>query len=229
MNTTRRVRGGERLPPPKEMRGFTLVELLSVLAILAILIGLLIPLLVTARRDARRVTCLSNLHQLGIAVGMYVHDADSLYPWAINPADAAHPERWEESPSFESAIRRREVPQFHKALIAYVPGGALFRCPSDDGLRLSDPYPGWLLSAADSSFQSFGTSYFYRSVLAAQQVTESRLESTTTVVLFDAGGWWHGAREPDASARSLRYNTLFADLHAKNISQTDLAKNRPLP
>jgi prepilin-type N-terminal cleavage/methylation domain-containing protein/prepilin-type processing-associated H-X9-DG protein len=63
-------------------RGFTLVELLIVTAVIAVLAALLLPGLAAAKRKAIRARCASNLRQMGIALETYVLDSHS-YPLAI--------------------------------------------------------------------------------------------------------------------------------------------------
>lgn len=60
--------------------GFTLIELLVVISVIALLVGILLPALAGARREARATVCASRLQQLGVGLTLYFNDYDNTLP-----------------------------------------------------------------------------------------------------------------------------------------------------
>jgi prepilin-type N-terminal cleavage/methylation domain-containing protein len=99
-------------------RGFTLIELLVVIAIIALLAALLLPVLGHARAAAKKSTCISNLHQIDLAMILYVDDhADALA--AITNQEAVY---FTYKLSIAPYLARNGVST----------NDALFACPADD-------------------------------------------------------------------------------------------------
>ena len=65
-------------------KGFTLLELLTVIAIIAILSALLLSAVAIAKNKARRVVCINNLRQINLGVQMYSDDSNDKSPKPAN-------------------------------------------------------------------------------------------------------------------------------------------------
>jgi prepilin-type N-terminal cleavage/methylation domain-containing protein len=116
-------------------RGFTLIELLVVIAIIAILAGILFPVLAQARESARRTACLSNTKQMANAVLMYAQDFDeTIVPWIIRtglPRDSARRDRNTWVHLLQPYVRNGDPPRIDNLPVnANLDAPGIWRCPS---------------------------------------------------------------------------------------------------
>ncbi|HYG35898.1 MAG TPA: type II secretion system protein [Clostridia bacterium] len=103
--------------PRLNRRGFTLIELLVVIAIITILAGMLLPTLSRAKGKARSAACMSNLHQMGLALELYLQDNNHRLPICamIPSADT-------------------NLPPITTVLAPYLGAKQVFKCPADNTL-----------------------------------------------------------------------------------------------
>lgn len=107
----------------KMRKGFTLVEMLVVMAIIAILAGILMPVFVQAREKARAISCVSNLKQLAMAELMYAEDNNGCL-----------------SPIYATGQNWQRTGYWPHILYPYVRNKAVYICPTSKYEKWHDWY-----------------------------------------------------------------------------------------
>lgn len=142
-------------------RAFTLLELLVVIAIIALLIGILVPVLSAARSRGERTACTSNIRQVGLAMQSYLDANNDVYPFA----------------SFMPSVDAFPVPTGDTIYIADIltPHASgdpkTFACPNDHG-QMERTVP----NIGKPYFATERCSYEYRSHLLGGETMKGALE-----------------------------------------------------
>ncbi|WP_052361196.1 type II secretion system protein [Geminisphaera colitermitum] len=112
-------------------RAFTLIELLTVIAIIGILAAIIIPVTGIVRAKARQSTCTSNLRQIGTAFHLYLNDNKGVFPpfYAPDNTSALTMYKWGGKPGAWGGPSKESRP-----LYPYLsPDTKIFQCPADKG------------------------------------------------------------------------------------------------
>lgn len=213
---------------PPQTRGFSLIEVLISILVIAILVGLLVPALMYARDGARATVCASNLRQIGGAWQLYISTHDQF------PRHGMAPD-WHYGGAIFRGPQRQAMLATDRPINHHLTGeenftnsklAMIYRCPTDAGIftRQSSSRPGLsLLPAHGTCFETYGTSY-----KANPQLVDARPPGTSRprplrmgevqvsasrLLLLGDPEWYYATRpdtDPDAKLAATWHRTARA-------------------
>jgi len=187
-----------------KFKGFTLVELLVVVAIIGILAAILMPALNSAREQARRSSCISNLKEIGLGMNMYAGDWREKFPM--------------------SSRTTADTDEDFKRLIASgtYATGPLFYCPSSRESAKSERDQAFQITVdgglvnCDNINPCISYAYSYGLTL---------MDDPDSCLVVDMSGNWGGDWEEDLQVSLIKnhdtagVNAVFIDGHAEWIGK----------
>lgn len=186
--------------PKRNLLGFTLIESLVVIAIIAILAALLLPALALAKAAGKSAKCKGNLHQIGIALNLYTLD-------------------FRKYPLFRTGGLPVSEPVYWDAMLLPMAGNSrrLFLCPSDStNTDWATQLSNWMPNP-DYGYNFAGTGRYRQDVLGLDGESGGLPENqiavpSDMVAVCDATNWTEG------DAESLSHTNLLAALVPRHVS-----------
>ena len=225
---------------------FTLIELLMVIAIIAVLAALLLPALSKAKAQAQSTVCRNHLHQMGLALGMYVNDYHAYPYYFFDSSEAKTMEDWSYAlrPYYrlEWTDKRYHCPGY-EGMIAAGPGGITLY----SGAEVTTPVGSYSYNEFGVSGRSFANGqglglgvnqHYYPLVVPVRDsqvaapsdmlaITEAKGFRTLTIfagmdftVCYQGTGSTMDFQKPPQHGS--RFNVLFCDGHVVSMKLTDV-------
>lgn len=184
------------------LTGFSLIELLVVLSVIAMLMGILMPALGAARRVSYKTACKQNLHGCAVAFRMYLDDNKNIMP-AIGNMPSYH---YSNDPSIKVVLAK------------YLSGPEALKCPADKGTVIGtsffDSSTPQETKDANCYFIEEGSSYEYNTRLAGEDFVKSwyaKRFGVNEIFLLRDYSAFHGTPGRAGSVMYLYADTLVAD------------------
>ncbi|GMU24926.1 MAG: hypothetical protein AMXMBFR13_49970 [Phycisphaerae bacterium] len=229
--------------PRPEPSAFTLIEVMVVVAIIALLAAVLLPSLRLAREQARRAACLSNLRQIGISWNYLLEASKGRFPQHRDGEINYGGRQGEGEPIYgqDPGIPiSKPLNKFMHLPEVLRSGAEVFRCPSDSGSMFAQP----------TCFEYYGNSYLGNRILMGQNalpkntfgpcdqepyelykpvrarmknLNRSAVDSESALILAGDFGWVHAAdADPTKEriewhVRRQTHNLVFLDAHAETV------------
>jgi len=167
----------------RNQKCFTLIELLVVVAIIAVLVAMLLPAISQAREKARRMKCMTNQKQVGVALYMYSAEYYGLGPYNRRESTSNWPSPWQWL-YHNAGWTFTQVVQFG-LLRPYVGFPDAWGCP----LVIQCPEGAWFSYGAD---HGENTSYMINPGVGSNAEYKGKLENLppNTAAVVDIISWW---------------------------------------
>jgi prepilin-type N-terminal cleavage/methylation domain-containing protein len=215
------------VPPRREQaqassrrpRAFTILELILCVAVIAVLMAVLLPLLSTAKRGSYAAVCGNNLHQLSVAWLLYVQDNRDRLPqaefqpeWRYGGVDFLGTDR---TPVLASSRPLNRYVDSHAGADTDSATHRLFECPGDSGIALRAAERGGRSGSSIlpfvTCFETFGTSYRANGLVLDS--TKAGIDQfgrplalheihvpLSRVLLMGDPAWYYATRQPGKTA-----------------------------
>jgi prepilin-type N-terminal cleavage/methylation domain-containing protein len=197
---------------------FTLTEIIAVIAIVAVLAAVAAAWVRTPRDSALRAMCLSNMHQLGMAIQQYVQDHDGALPIMTDATSkcASVRQRW----VVEYGLDPSTLPAIGAVLNMYLgqAGSGILFCPNGNAIgTIIDDEEGNPCMLQSSDFVLAGSNLLVNTYALKTDKTEAYL-SNNTPVLYDFGAF----NTPNEALQNRKYVVLLSSGAAKYLTRDRL-------